>query len=353
MKKSMKSLLPALLIGARFLVYGESLPEPAEGSNPPKNPDLGRVLIVESSRATVAFTPQLTAVTNMLERGLLAFTGKESVAKAWRGLISTQDVVGIKVFSAPGRNSGTRPVVVAALIESLLKAGVSPGKIIVWDRRLGDLRSAGFHEFAERYGVRLAGSQDEGYDPDVSYDTALLGKLVYGDLEFGKRGEGVGRRSFLSKVVTKEITRFITVSPLLNNNLAGISGALYGATLGNVDNILRFELDNDRLAVAIPEIYALPQFSERAALHIMDGLICQYQGEERTMLHYASALNQLWFSTDPVALDVLGIKEINRERAKAGQPEPKINRDIYSNAEILDLGIADAKGIKIEKLKTD
>ena len=37
-----------------------------------------------------------------------------TVAGACRSLVSTQDVVGIKVYSAPGPNSGTRAAVVAA-----------------------------------------------------------------------------------------------------------------------------------------------------------------------------------------------------------------------------------------------
>jgi len=54
---------------------------------------------------------------------------------------------------------------------------------------------------------------------------------------------------------------------------------------------------------AVPEIYALPVLSDRVALNIVDALICQYQGEERSLLHYTAALNQLRFSRDPVALE--------------------------------------------------
>lgn len=349
----MKLILPVLMLTLAGTLRAEdpALPREEPASALPEG--AGRVLQVESPKATIAFTPQMGAVSRMIEEGLRAFAGKSSVTEAWLSLVSTQDVVGLKVFSAPGRNSGTRPVVVAALIETLLEAGIPASQIVVWDRRSADLKGAGFYELRDRYGVRVVGSQEEGYDPEVFYETPLLGKLVYGDLEFGRRGEGVGRRSFVSKVVTRTITKFVTVSPLLNHNLAGISGALFGCTVGNMDNVLRFEQDSERLEVAVPEIYALPEFSERAVLHILDALICQYQGEERTMLHYASALNQVWFSKDPVALDVLGIREISAERKRAGQSEPAINEEIYKNAELLDLGIADLQKIKAERLKID
>ena len=38
----------------------------------------------------------------MVNCGITNFTGKATVAEAWRSLVSTQDVVGIKVFSAAG-----------------------------------------------------------------------------------------------------------------------------------------------------------------------------------------------------------------------------------------------------------
>jgi hypothetical protein len=120
--------------------------------------------------------------------------------------------------------------------------------------------------------------------------------------------------------------------------------------MGSVDNTLRFELDEERLAQAIPEIYALAQVGDHVVLNIVDALICQYQGEETSLLHYSVPLNQLWFGTDPVALDVLALKQLERQRQAANVPEPKINRSIYTNCAVLDLGIADSSKIKIDQL---
>ena len=138
-------------------------------------------------------------------------------------------------------------VVVAAVIESLLRSGMTAGKIVIWDRRLVDLRLAGYYELAAKYNVGIAGAVDEGFDPTSFYPTPLLGKLVYGDLEFGQKGEGIGRNSYVSKLLTKRLTKIINVTPLLNHNQAGVSGALYGLAMASVDNILRFE-EPERLA---------------------------------------------------------------------------------------------------------
>ncbi|MBI4657682.1 MAG: DUF362 domain-containing protein [Verrucomicrobia bacterium] len=308
-----------------------------------------RVFVVEDLTAIRAFNPQPERIQAMVDRGLEAVTGRNTVASAWRNLVSTQDVVGIKVFSSPGPTSGTRPAVVAAVVKSLLDTGFPAAQIVVWDKQIADLQRAGFLGFAERFGIRVAGSADEGYDEKTFYDTSLIGKLVWGDFEFGKKGEGVGRNSYVSKLVTKKITKIINVTPLLNHNLAGVSGNLFGLAFGSVDNILRFESGPQHLASAIPEIYALPELGDRVVLNIVDALICQYQGDEKMYLQYSAMLGQLRFSADPVALDVLSIDELNRQRQLAKIPPVIPNFQIYTNASQLELGVSDFRGIDLIK----
>jgi hypothetical protein len=239
--------------------------------------------------------------------------------------------------------------VVEAIVKSLLAAGLPPKQILVWDRHLADLRLAGFFALAERHGIRVAASAEAGYDEKVFYDTPLLGQLVWGDLEFGRKGDGIGRKSYLSKLVTREMTKIINVTPLLNHNLAGVSGNLWGLAIGSVDNTLRFE-HVDRLATAVPEIIALPELADRLVLNIVDALICQYQGEERTLLHYSTPLNQLWFSADPVALDVLAIQELDRQRQAAKALSVKTSQELYENAALIGLGVSEPRRIDIVRL---
>ena len=51
--------------------------------------------------------------------------------------------------------------------------------------------------------------------------------------------------------------------PLINENEAGICGHFLSLGLGSVDNTHRFQYDPDRLAVALPKIYALPPSATR------------------------------------------------------------------------------------------
>ena len=322
---------------------------PTLAGTPPKS----RVVIVEDPRATIAFEAQPDIVKIMVDRGILKLAGKSDLKQAWRTMVSPKDTVGIKVFSGPGPHSGTRPAVVAAVVEGLLKAGLPPSHIIIWDRRLQDLRWSGFDDLARRYHVRVEGAMDVGYDEEVFYDkNPIIGTLVAGDLDFDRNGKTSGRVSYVTKILTKEVTKIINVSPLLNHNLAGVSGNLFSLAMGSVDNTIRFEPSAERLATAVPEIYALPALSDHVVLNIMDALIGQYQGEQMSLLHYSVQLNQIWFSKDPVALDILAIQELDRERKVRKIDPGNDNPDLYRNASFyLELGAGELGKIRIENVK--
>lgn len=311
------------------------------------------VVSVESPAAISDFQPNDAVVQAMVDRGLTNLTQQPNVAQAWHSLITTQDVIGIKVFSEPGELSGTRPAVVAAVVRSLLAAGVPTNHIIIWDQNEKELRAAGFFRVGAQLHVRVAGAVQAGYDPTNFYlpDTVIIGHLVWGDLEFGRTNLDVGRKSFVTQLVTRQMTRIISIAPLLNHDAAGTCGHLYSLALGSVDNTMRFDDDPQRLAVAVPEIYALPVLGDRVVLNITDALIAQYAGGPGGLLQYSIVPDQLWFSRDPVALDVLAIKELERERHALNAPTSRSNLELYLNATLLQLGASDPAKIHVEKIK--
>jgi uncharacterized protein (DUF362 family) len=319
----------------------------------PKAPDHARVVIVQDSQATEVFQPQADRVNGMVQRGLLALALKKDIASAWRVFVKTQDVIGIKVYSAPGPQSGTRPAVVEAIIKGLLEAKVEPENIIIWDKLMADLRKSGFTDLAAKYGIRAEGSLETGYDWKVSYDESpLIGQLIWGDLEFGSGKQAIGKKSYVTKILTKEVTKVINVTPLLNHYRAGVTGNLYSLAAGSVDNFMRFENEATRLADAVPDIYNLPVLADHVVLNIVDALICQYEGEDLSRLHYSIALNELRLSTDPVALDVLSLAEIAKQRKAAKLDARPQNLKLYSNAsELLELGVSELPKIQIERVK--
>lgn len=315
------------------------------------SPKKSMVVVVEDAEATRAFQAREERVREMVAKGLQLTFGETNSPAIWHSLISTQDVIGIKVYTAPGPLSGTRPAVVAAVIQEMLQAGIPARNIYVWDKHLRDLRQAGYEEISQRFGVRLAGSANEGFDDQVFYETPLLGQLVWGDHEFGKKGEGIGRKSYLSKLVTQKLTKIISIAPLLFHNDASVAGHLYGLAIGSVDNCLRFDGNASRLAIAVPEIFGMSEIADKVVLNITDALVCQYLGQQGTWLHYSLALNQLRFSRDPVALDVYSIYELEHQRQLVQVPAPKPNFELLENAALIELGIRDERLIQLERVR--
>lgn len=320
---------------------------------PPTAGPAARVVIVQGKNLLNAYLPDDERVADAFNRGLLALARATNVPAAWLGLVKTNDIVGIKVFSLPGPLCGTRPAVVAAIVRGLLAAGLPGTNIVIWDKHGYDLQAAGFYQLAGQLGVRVAGAAESGYDADTFYlpDAPVTGSLVWGDLEFGQKGDGIGKKSYVSKLVSRQLTKIISVAPLINQNDAGLCGHLYSLTLGSVDNTRRFEGDPDRLSVALPEIYALRSVGDHVVLHVTDALLAQYQGGPSSFLQYATELDQLWLGHDPVALDTLSLKELARERRVINMPPLPANFQIYTNAVLLQLGVNDPSRIQIEKVQ--
>ncbi len=310
------------------------------------------LVVVTDANATHLLLPRLDRISTMLDEALTQLLHEPDRARAWSRVAATEDVVAIKVFSSPGPNSGTRPAVVEAVVRGLLTGGVLATNIVIWDRNLVDLRLAGYAALAERTGVVLEGALQAGYDPEDSYEQPLLSALRFGDLEFGKTGEGVGRRSFVTRLLGDRVTKIISVAPALNLRSTGVTGHLYSLALGSVDNTWRFEINPGSLRVALPELYAKESIGDRVVLCITDALICQYEGENTSLLHYSTTANQLMLGADPVALDVLAVRLLQHERQTAGSPEYKPDMDAYRNARLLQLGTDDPDTLRILRIRT-
>ena len=311
-----------------------------------------RVVAVHADAATAAFIPDVTVVRKMVASGLLGISGKATANEAWHSFVTPKDVVGFKVTAAPGAVSGTRLATVQALVENLLATGHPARQIVIWDKRDLDLRAGGWHRLADTLGVRCVASEDAGWDESKSYDSPIIGRLVAGDLEFGrKETDHMARKSYVSRLLTHDLTKIVTVAPVLSHNVAGVNGQLAGLAWASADNTLRFAGVAARLAESVPAICALDDVLPRLAFAVSDALLCQFRGEETTLLHYAVALNELRFSKDPVALDVLALADIEQARANAKvEGERKLTTELYTNAELIELGVADPKRIDVTRV---
>jgi len=308
------------------------------------------IVVVSDPGAVYNLQPQPDRVQAMVSRAITELVQSSSAELAWSTLVNSNDVVAIKVVSSPGPNTGTRLSVVQAVVKGLLSAGVMATNIIVWDHSEADLRRAGYGVLTSAFGITLAGALQSGYDPSESYTFALVTGLRYGDLEFGKTGEGVGRRSFVTKLLGPRVTQIISIAPASNKQSTGVTGHIYSMTLGSLDNTWRFESNPSTLSWALPEIYAMRSIGDRVVLCITDALICQYEGEDTTLLHYSAVANELYFGTDPVALDLLALQLLAKQRRSYASAEAKPDLNTYRNAALLQLGVDDLDQVPIKRV---
>ena len=296
------------------------------------------IIEVYDPQATHNLLPQLEQVQAMVDQGLIELAGQPDIINAWQTLVQSNDVVAIKVYSSPGPSTGTRAAVVEAVVHDLIESAVVRTNIIIWDHSIVDLEKAGFGTLARRLGVRIQGALQAGYNESDFYEFALVTGLHFGDLEFGRTDDGVGRKSFLTKLLGPEVTKIISIAPASNKSSTGVTGHLYSMTLSSVDNSWRFETNPSTFSWAMPELYAKQSIGDRVVLCITDALICQYEGEDTTLLHYSAVANELYIGTDPVALDLLAIKLLKKQRdlTSSFQVTPDLN--LYRNAALLQLG---------------
>ena len=299
------------------------------------------------------------AVANMLARGMCELTGSDSPRDAWRRFFTRDDVVGIKVNPVgrkadraergrvQGPGSISSPELVIEIVKALKEHVNLPARnIILFERYADEFRRvySGLMNSSPMDGTRWyasAHAYDDsqlaidgqgaerdphvvGYDPDVfvSMGFATPNTSPRDDRRF---------RSHLSTIVTRMISKMITLPVLKDHRSAGVTIALKNMSHGMNNNVCRSHISGiyrlgggtsgpNQCNTFIPTAVAQPLLRQKATLHIMDGLIGVYEGGpgnwNRTWGIWRR--DSLFFATDPVAMDHVGWDIIDRKRADEG-----------------------------------
>ena len=294
----------------------------------------------------------------MVNRLVLAATGQPDIARAWASLVSPNDEIGIKICAAGGELFTTHHDVVNAIVDGLVAAGHARGSIIVWDRSLGGIKEAGYRPGADGYQLRAIAPR-EGYDSKAVLSMPLLGKLVWGDLEYksdkGKMPllsdtENTSNLSHFSRIISTEVTKIINVPVMSSSETNGLSGCLYNVTIPNIDNWRRFAQGSRFGAESIAEIYSDPLIAKKVVFNLMDGLVAQFAGGPQSQPSYALHHATLYASKDPVALDAVALKQLEQWRARASLPAIGHMADYVSIAGQLGLGNSAPNRIEIRNV---
>jgi hypothetical protein len=297
------------------------------------------VVIVHDPGAVKGLDPVSERVRGMLRLGVTALTGVSDPAEAWRRLLASNDVVGIKVNCSGAPSRRPDPVLVEGIVEGAMSAGVAATNIVVWDRDPGKVVAAGYHFAAS--GVRQAAIlQDTGWDTNVFYESKLVGRLIWGDLFFGRADRSLSTRSHLPALVAR-VTRLINVALLGNHESYGIAGALENLSVTMVDNNRRFESGNPEIA----EIVAMPVIRDKLVLNVMDGLVGVYAGGPAYRVAYAWPAARLLLGRQPATVDSAALELIEQQRHAAKLPTVGNAAGHVATAARLGLGTTNLTGV--------
>lgn len=361
-------------------------PAPAPTVAPvPAPPARSLVVAVRDEAAMVNLRPDAARVHAMVNRAVMAVTGQSDPASAWRSLVKPSDVVGIKIAAAGGPIGSTRKPVVTAIIDGLVAAGVPRSQIVVWDRDEDELRAAGYLGRGASIGATVRPIAPRSYDRSVAFTAAVLGKLIWGDLDFvstsplastlpsaplppGDPFRSGGRPavaddgtmsdvSYYATILTKDVTKIINVPTMTDSVFAGVAGCVYNMTLPNIDNWRRFTFVKNPGATTprttsdpyLAELYSDPLIAPRVVLNVMDGLLAQYAGGPEFQPNYCRPHATIYASRDPVALDTVALRTLEQWRELAHLPPTEAAGYLWS-AEQIKLGHASLDKIDIRKL---
>jgi uncharacterized protein (DUF362 family) len=296
----------------------------------------------------------------MVDRLVLAVTGQNTVARAWGSLVRPEDTVGIKISAAGGELFTTHRDVVNAIVDGLVAAGHDRSSIIVWDRELIGIKEAGYRPGAEGYRLGSIEPRD-GYDARATLTAPLLGKLIWGDLEYvPRRGESplvssdigdTSNVSHLAKIVSSQVTKIINVPVMSDSRATGLAGCLYNVTLPNIDNWRRFTQYGGMSANGIAEVYADPRIRDKVVLNLMDGLLTGYADGPENHPNFAVHEGRLLASRDPVAIDAIALAAIEKLRVQAKLPPIGTLAAHVESAAQMGLGNADRARIQLRNLE--
>ena len=326
----------------------------------------GKVVQVENPDAMKENKPNRIIILKMFAQGMERLCNT-SLDRSFNLFFKQDDIVGIKVNPVGAGLISTRLEVVDAVIDWLLDNGMKKSNIIIWDRFDYMLTDAGFT--SERYpGIRIEGLQtmDEkaaegqsddnskwlladgthisraNFDPDIYY---------WADIEGPKENAYLNQHvvnkkySYYGKLITRELTKIINI-PVFKNTGNGISMATKNIGYAAVCNTGR--LHRPLFFDVCTEVLAHPVVRDKLVLNITDGLRAQYDGGPGAAANFTYIYNNLFFATDPFALDMIchNILLKKRKEMKVNVNEHPRYTAYLRYAERLNLGITDVEKIE-------
>ncbi len=224
---------------------------------------------------------------------LMAATGARSPEAAVRALFAPDDTVGVKLNCLAGPKMSPRPEVVLAFARLLVRGGLKPERIVLFERSTRELRRAGYTDCRP---FRCEGI-DNRWDPEIR-TSGQIGSLF-------------------PRLLTGECTAIVSFGVLKDHDLAGVSAGMKNF-YGVIHNPNKYHDDNCDPFVA--DVLRCPVVRDRYRLTVLDAGTAQYDGGPAYRPSATWPLGLVVASADPVAIEAWAWKVLDRERAKRGLP---------------------------------
>ena len=328
----------------------------------------GRVARVSHSGSVVSGVYQKEPVRDMMRRGMMELTGAPDWVQAWRMFFEPGDVVGIKLNPVSRPYVISSPEVVQEIVAGLEAAGVPRKNMVAYDRYKAEFYDAGFDKWLPD-GVRIAWAADyndptqqrlDGYDADHYMDMQLT--LPGFDLTNDR-----ARRSYAARFITQDVNKMVNLALLKHHQSAGITMALKNMSHGLVNNVNRSHSSPmlNACGAFIPTSVSIPIVRSKCILHIGDAIKALAHGGpvmNPKRVKYVWEHKTMFFSTDPVAMDMIGWEELDAQRVAMGmKPLAEAQKDADSGfvrmqpehvsiAGALGLGVGDKAKIDLRKI---
>jgi hypothetical protein len=296
-----------------------------------------RVSVVKHSKAMHSVRRVNTPVVKSmfetaLKLGLDASTANQAWGKVFPNYRQGQ-VIALKLTCLNPYNSSHKELSYA-IAASLIKWGVKPNDIILFERSAWELRRQRYKlNWKKNSHVRCFGTENPGYNPgfDESFVIPLRDGLFIGTPHF-------------TKVLSKMCDYIINVPVLKNHSDAGVTLALKNH-YGSFNNPSSYH--DNYCDPYIAKLNAHPVIKDKTKLVVLDALACTYNGGPGG---YPQALTKtLAVSTDPVALDTTGLLMLEDIRIKKGLNSIMNMSKHVATAAKLNLGTNNAKNITVVK----
>lgn len=282
--------------------------------------------------------PQPEVARRLLEKAMMEFTGAANLTDAMKRFVHKEDRVAIKVNGIAGQTGHTMAVnfeLILPVVEAVLALGVPADRIMVYEQ---------FPNFLAGTRVNVRNWKlPEGVKTGThnNNDHRMPDLKIY---------QGIKTR--YCRFFT-DATAVIDMTQIKDHSICGYTGTMKNITHGNVNNPHEHHASNASPQIAM--LYNHPIVTSRVRLHITDAFKVMYDKgpldkDPKTRIPHGA----IYVTTDPVAMDTIGVKIVDDERRarnlKSLKDSGREARYVQTAGE-LGLGIHDLNKIRLQSFE--